>query len=122
MDLFITVLAQTGQPAPANPTQAPPGATMFLPMALLAGMLVFMFVMQRGQQKKTEARKRSLLDSLAKNDRVLTIGGIVGTISSVREHEVVLKVDETTNAKMVFLKKAIQQKITDDAPPALDER
>jgi len=122
MNHVVTLLAQAGQTPPANPASGQPGASMFLPLALLAAMLVFMFMMQRGQQKKAEERKRNLLDSLAKNDRVLTIGGIIGTVSAVREHEVVLKVDETTNAKMVFLKKAIQQKITDDAPPQLDDR
>ncbi len=122
MNLVTTILAQAGQTPPTTAPGQAPGATMFLPMALLAAMLVFMFMMQRGQQKKADERKKTLLNSLAKNDRVLTIGGIIGTVASVREHEVVLKVDETTNAKMVFLKKAIQQKITDDSPPEMEER
>jgi preprotein translocase subunit YajC len=53
---------------------------------------------------------------LAKNDRVLTIGGVVGTIVSVKEDQVVVKVDESTNTKMTFLKSAIQRIMSDDQP------
>jgi len=47
---------------------------------------------------------------------VLTIGGVVGTVVSVKDDQVVVKVDESTNTKMTFLKSAIQRVVTDDAP------
>jgi preprotein translocase YajC subunit len=40
---------------------------------------------------------------------VVTIGGIVGTVVATRDDEVVLKVDESTNTKMTFVRKAIQR-------------
>ncbi len=124
MNALIPFLAQAAQ---TNPTTAPgptgsPAPSMFLLPALFVGMLVFMMVMSRGQKKREREKKQSLLDNLTKNDRVLTIGGIIGTVSSVRDNEVVLKVDETTNAKMVFLKRAIQQVIRNNEEPRLEER
>ncbi len=59
---------------------------------------------------------------LAKNDRVLTIGGVIGTIISVKDSEVILKVDESTNTKMTFIKTAIQRIITDDQPLGADKK
>ena len=115
---LIPILAQ----GPTGTGPPPGGASAFFLPAIFVGMLVFMMVMSRGQKKRQAEKKQNLLDSLTKNDRVLTIGGIIGTVSSVRDNEVVLKVDETTNAKMVFLKRAIQQIIRDDEQPTLEEK
>jgi len=125
MDVFLPLLAQFAQTTPpSSPQSTPgqPGANFFLLPAIFVGFLIFMMVMSRGQKKREEQKKRNLLDNLSKNDRVLTIGGIIGTVTSVRDNEVVLKVDETTNAKMVFLKRAVQQVIRDDEQPKLEER
>lgn len=128
MTLVQLVVGQTADPAaapgtsPAGPAAPPSALNMLFFPALIVAMFVFLMVMQRGQQKRAAERKNSMLNNLAKNDRVLTIGGIIGTVAAVRDNEVVLKVDETTNAKMVFLKRAIQQVIKDDEEPKLDER
>jgi preprotein translocase YajC subunit len=41
--------------------------------------------------------------------KVMTIGGIKGTVTDVREDEVVVKVDESSNTKMRFTRGAIQK-------------
>lgn len=46
-----------------------------------------------------------MLKSLQKGDKIVTIGGIRGTIQSVKEETVTVKVD--TNTKMVFSRSAI---------------
>lgn len=106
--------SSTGTPTttPATPA-AGPGGGQFVFLALMVGMIAFMFLTSRST-KKREARKREeLYAGLTKNNRVLTVGGVIGTIMSVKENEVVLKVDETTNTKMTFIKSAIQRTITD---------
>ena len=109
MFAIVTLVAQTA-PAGAPKDTAPPSIMMF-GLILMVG--VFFFIMMRGnrsQQKKKEA----MLNAMKKNDRVMTIGGIVGTIVQVRDNEVVLKVDEATNTKVTFIKRAIQQVLADD--------
>ena len=104
----------TGTPTttPGKQTAAP-GGGQFVFLALMVGVIAFMFLTSRST-KKREARKREeLYAGLTKNDKVLTVGGVIGTVMSVRDNEVVLKVDETTNTKMTFLKSAIQRTITD---------
>lgn len=83
---------------------------MLLTLALPLG--VFYFVLSRNNRKQKRERT-GFLESLAKNDKVMTVGGIVGTVVTVREKEVVLKVDESTNTKMTFMKTAIQQVMGD---------
>ncbi len=113
--MFDLLAAQSpATPPTGTPTGTPPtGGGQFVFLALMVGMIAFMFLTSRST-KKREARKREeLYAGLAKNNSVLTVGGVIGTIMSVRDNEVVLKVDETTNTKMTFLKSAIQRTITD---------
>lgn len=112
-----------GTGAPSGPTTTPigPGPSMNIFLALLMAMVVFMFLSQRSQTKKKERERKNMFDRLSKNDRVLTIGGVIGTVHTIKEgHEVILKVDESTNTKMTFVKSAIQRIITDDANVELE--
>jgi preprotein translocase subunit YajC len=54
-----------------------------------------------------------MLAELSKNDRVVTIGGVIGTVVEVRENEVVLKVDESSNTRMRFSRNAIQSLVAE---------
>jgi preprotein translocase subunit YajC len=51
-----------------------------------------------------------MLSALKKGDKVITIGGVHGTIQSVREQSVVIKVDE--NTKIEFNRSAISSIVT----------
>lgn len=55
-------------------------------------------------QKKQEERMRNMLNSLEKNDKVMTVGGVIGTVHSVdkEQNEIVLKVDDANNTKIRF--------------------
>ena len=103
MNSFALYLAQTqGQPKPID------SFTLMLP-AMLAAMIVFMFLSSRSQRKREKREREEMYAAMAKNDRVQTIGGVIGTVISVKDNEVVLKVDESTNTKMTFIKSAIQK-------------
>ena len=56
-----------------------------------------------------------MLDALKKNDRVQTIGGVLGTVVDVRDNEVLVKVDETNNVKIRFNRTAIKEVLQDAA-------
>ncbi len=110
----LTILAQTNPtttPAgPAGPTTGgpPPTASLF-PVAMIMAMMVFFFLTMRSQKKREKRDRDELNNSMKKGDRVLTVGGAIGTIMTVKDEEVVVKVDETTNTKMTFIKSAIQK-------------
>ena len=82
--------------------------------AVMMGMLVFFFLSMRSQKRREQREKDAMHARMAKNDRVLTIGGAIGTVISVKDTEVVLKVDESTNTKMTFLKSSVQRILSDD--------
>lgn len=61
------------------------------PIALMA--LIFYFLLYR-PQKKEQTKRASMLNSLKKGDRVVTIGGIHGTITAMTDKVITLKVAE----------------------------
>ena len=65
---------------------------------------IFYFFLIRPQSKRQKETEK-MLAALKKGDKVVTIGGIHGTITSVKEKTVVLKVDD--NAKIEFNRTAI---------------
>lgn len=112
MNTVMFVLAQESARPPSG--GGAPGA-LFLP-ALMIAVVTFMLLSSRSQKKREKREKDDMHARMAKNDRVLTIGGVIGTVLSVKDSEVVLKVDESTNTKMTFVKTAIQKIITEDQP------
>ncbi len=76
--------------------------TTFVTFGLV--ILIFYFLIIRPQNKKQRDAK-NMLSQLKKGDRVVTAGGIRGTVLSVKEQVVVLKVDD--NTKLEFSKSAI---------------
>lgn len=73
-----------------------------LPFILM--FAVFYFLLIRPQQKKQKARN-AMLSALKTGDKVVTIGGLHGTIAEITDDVIVLKINDTT--KMTFDRSAI---------------
>ena len=84
------------------------GLSMWIMLALIfVVMWFFMIRPQRKQQKEME----NFRNSLKNGDKVVTIGGIYGTIAEVKENYVLLEVDK--DVKIRVNKQAIQKDYTD---------
>ena len=80
---------------------------------LLLGLMLVMFylILFRGPRKKQQQHTK-MVQLLQKNDRVRTIGGIIGTVVDVREDEITLKVDESNNTKIKVATSAIGKNLS----------
>ena len=76
----------------------------FLPFILIFGVFYF-FILRPQQNRQKELQK--MADNLKKGDRVVTAGGIIGTVAGVQNDYVVIKVGDNENTKMEVLKSAI---------------
>lgn len=115
MTLF-ELLAQATQPTGTGSGAAPPDMFFRTIFPLLLVVVVFYFFLWRGQSKERK-KFEDMLNALKKGDRVLTIGGMFGTVVDVRDREVVLKVDETNNVKIRFTRAAIKEVLSAEAMP-----
>ena len=95
-------IAYAAETAEAAPAQANP-LIKFMPILLM--FAIFYFLLIRPQQKK-QKELQGLITQLKKGDKVVTSGGILGTVSSIQEDYVVLTVGES-DAKIEILKSAI---------------
>lgn len=78
-------------------------------LALMVG--VFYFLIIRPQRKRSQKQKQ-LAESLEVGADVRTIGGIHGTVISMDEESVVLRVED---GQIRFSKRAIGNRVGDDA-------
>lgn len=92
------------------------GTSMWVPFAVIGVMFYFLLI--RPERKKRR-QLTNLLDSLKKNDRIVTIGGIHGVVVNVTKDsdEVSIRVDEGTNTKLKVTRSAISRVIGDEKSP-----
>jgi preprotein translocase subunit YajC len=76
-------------------------------------LLLLYFLMIRPQQKQEKAR-RAMLAAVQKNDRVVTTGGIHGTVASLSEREAVLKLDSEGKMRITVDRSAIGRVMRDE--------
>ena len=92
----------------AAPAAQGGGASSWIMIALIfVVMWFFMFRPQRKQQKELQ----NFRDSLKKGDKVVTIGGIYGTVCEIKEGTVLIEVDN--NVKIRVSKQALVKDFTE---------
>lgn len=106
---LLLAQAQEGQPPARQPGfDIIPVLVMVLPLVVLWYVLITM------PQNKERARRQDMLRSLKKNDPVVTIGGIIGTIVNVTEdgEEVTIRADD--NVRLRMRRDAIREVVVKD--------
>lgn len=85
---------------------APSATGSMLSTVIMFGavFLIFYFMIIRPQNKKQKAMQK-MIAGVKKGDKVVTIGGVHGTVHAVKDRTVVIKVDDS--ARIEFSKSAI---------------
>lgn len=108
---LTTTDSQTTDPAGGESVQK----KGFDPMQLVMMGVIFVvmyLIIFRGPKKKQQKHTK-MVKSLSKNDRIRTIGGIFGTVIDVKDNELTIKIDESTNTKIKVTPGAIAEVISD---------
>ena len=86
------------------------GGSNWFSFDLIGSMfLIFYFLLIRPQQKK-EKQRQAMINSLKVGDKILTISGIYGVVTSIKDDIITVKVASNTNIE--FSKSAVQAKIS----------
>jgi len=91
MQTYLLLLMGAPGGEQANPI------AMFLPLILI--FIVFYFFIIRPQKKKEDTRK-SMIEAVKKGDRIITVGGVHGTVNQVDETSVLAQVDSNTKLRI----------------------
>ena len=77
-------------------------------------MFAAMYFLMIAPQRKRQKQHQQMIKALQSGDKVVTIGGIIGTITNIKEKTFIVKLCD--NTKVEFLKSAISEKIADEQP------
>jgi len=115
---FITLFFTTTVASPAFAQQAGGGDVMaqFFPLILIFAL--FWFLLIRPQQKKIKAHK-AMVEAIRRGDKVVTSGGIVGTVSKVMEDELLIEVAKGTDITVV---RSTISTVTSKSTPVNDDK
>lgn len=96
------------------------GVSQFAPLVLI--FVVFYFLLIRPQQQRQKELKRSLA-ALRRGDRVVTGGGILGTVQRVREGSNEVEIEIAQNVRVTVMRETISTVLkptaaNDAKPPA----
>lgn len=88
---------------------APQGNILSLLLPFILMFVVFYFLLIRPQQKRNKVRNQ-MLTALKKGDKIVTIGGLHGTIDSITDDIVVLKVND--GSKLTFDRSSVNNVVS----------
>ncbi len=83
---------------------------MLFPLAIF--VLIFYFFIIR-PQKKRDKQQKNMIDSIARGDQIITIGGFYGTVREVRDDSFQIEIAE--GVRVTILKSAVQGKRSSSA-------
>ena len=110
---LLTALAETAAtPGTTDAAAAQSGGMISTIIMLVVMVAIFYFLLIRPQRKK-DKKVKEMLSALKAGDRICTIGGIYGTIVSLKDDTVTLAVGSAKN-QMVMARWAIRS--VEDAP------
>ena len=85
------------------------------PLILPVGLVVLFYLTLIAPERRRKAEEAKLISSLKKNDRVVTIGGIHGTVvtTSPETGVVTLRIDENSNTRIKVNRTAVANILRD---------
>jgi preprotein translocase subunit YajC len=87
--------------------------SMLLPFVLIFGVFYFIVIMPAKKQQK---KKDAMIAGLKKGDRIVTSGGIHGSVATVEDQSLLVKVSE--NTKIRISKSAVAGLVGSDGTPS----
>jgi len=94
MDFLMEAASKAGNPL-----------MQFLPMILIMFAIMYFLIIR--PQRTKEKRRVEMIANVRKNDRIVTIGGVHGLVLTVKEKDVIVRVDDAKDVKLKIEKSAI---------------
>ena len=109
---------KTGTVAAPDPNTSRPASygnsSSIMQLVFIVGIFVILYFIMFREPKKRQRQQQKMIQTLKKNDKVRTIGGIIGIVVDVKGDEVTLKVDESNNTKIKVAASAIGKNISNE--------
>ncbi|MBQ9517909.1 MAG: preprotein translocase subunit YajC [Eubacterium sp.] len=87
------------------------GASSYLYIVVMVGLLGFMYFTMIRPQKKRQKEEQEMRSALEIGDEIITIGGIVGKVVTIREEDIVIETG-ADRTKMKLQRWAVNTNVT----------
>ena len=108
LSVLVGILLLSGCTAASTTGTTGGSDTITLIVVLVLIFAVFYFLTIRPQRKRQKEQQK-LIEELKRGDRIITIGGLYGTIESTDEESIVIKLESDATVRIV--KSAVHHKI-----------
>jgi preprotein translocase subunit YajC len=88
------LMAKTGNPM-----------MQFLPLMIIMFAVMYFLIIR--PQKQKEKKRQGMIANVRKQDRIVTAGGVHGVVVSVKESEVIVRIDDAKDVKVKVDKSAL---------------
>jgi preprotein translocase subunit YajC len=106
------LLAQTTQPAGSGGSMLYTLTHGMFPFVIM--LIAVMYITMILPKRKQDKSRQQMLTNMKRGDEIQTIGGVVGKVVEAREDRVLVKVDESSNTKIWFLRSAVARVTAED--------
>ena len=77
----------------------------FLPLMVIMFAVMYFLIIR--PQKQKEKKRQEMITNVRKQDKIVTAGGVHGVVVSVKENEVIVRVDDAKDVKIKVDKSAL---------------
>ncbi|MBC8550474.1 MAG: preprotein translocase subunit YajC [Candidatus Brocadiales bacterium] len=77
----------------------------FLPLMVIMFAVMYFLIIR--PQKQKEKKRQEMISNVRKQDKIVTAGGVHGVVVSVKENEVIVRVDDAKDVKIKVDKSAL---------------
>jgi preprotein translocase subunit YajC len=113
----FSLLAQAAPAAPGGGGQPLPPAPTFVQVLVQMAPFILIFIvffwLMGSAKRRQEKERNAMLSALKKGDRVRMTGGELGSVVEVRDTDVLIKVDESSNTKIRYVREAVAAVVND---------
>ena len=101
------ILLQAGQQAQGGNAAKPSFIEALAPLLPIFLLFVVMYMIMIRPQKKKERERKQMLGAVKKGDRVVTVGGLHGTIKNIKDDDIILVIDEQKDVRIKVTRGAV---------------
>ncbi len=80
-----------------------------IPLGLMFAIMYFMVIMPQQRQRRQRKKVQEMLSALKTGDKIITNGGIYGTVNGIDGDSVILKISSEPQVKIRLSRAAIAQ-------------
>ncbi len=76
-----------------------------LPLMIIMFAVMYFLILR--PQKQKEKKRQEMISNVRKQDRIVTAGGVHGVVTSVKENDIIVRIDDAKDVKIKIEKSAV---------------